>query len=190
MKEAIHIESALDAFQNTWEGKRRRNDFKRKEDERIMEGKSKALTPVRALLKSLIDANVIVRSRFCWDRFSNGKKESTLKHKEDLEDKPLAVFESSSSPSWSPGVSLILEHPARIEIAIPNQRDSYKLGAIIIRSSTEHPDAHILHRRFSSIEEGCNALAEFIAENTVSVYGESVEYLEDEDYMVDGLGDF
>ncbi len=189
MRNDANIEDALKVFQQTWDGLRDKNSFKMKEEKRIAEGKSRALHPVRALIKSLIDANVIVKSRYCWDSYSPGRKHTAPKHRADIDDKPLVVFETNSSPTWAPGVSLILEHPAHIEIAIPNQRDEHQFGAIVMRATTPHPDVHLIHRRFTSVEDGCIALAEFIAKNTVSVYGESVRGIEDEDYFIPGIGD-
>ena len=76
-------------------------------------------------------------------------------------------YEKESSPTWSPGVSLCFDHPAEIEIAVPNDRDGD--GVVIIRVASPHKDELLLNRRFDSMEMACKALAKFIGNNTESL---------------------
>lgn len=119
-----------------------------------MAEKAASLIPVRMLLSQLLNMGVMVRN--C-DPLSLGGP------------MPLAPTEGPSSPTWAPGSSIFLEHPAKIEIAIPNSVDRARYGEIVIHLASPHPDAAMFSRQFQSVEEACNALADFLARNALTM---------------------
>lgn len=82
---------------------------------------------------------------------------------------PFSFYESEASPSWSPGVSLFFDHPAEVEISIPNEGDKAKLGLVVIRSVTSHKDRIMLHQKFDTVDQAKDALAKFLGKSAVAI---------------------
>lgn len=122
--------------------------------------KSAALAPVREMLWRLISLGVVVHES------GDTGPWRTRPHHEGV---PLDVYEYHSSPSWSPGISLFLDHPAQMEIAIPNRRQENELGVVVIRCATHHPDAPLVHQSFRTMDDACAALSQFLVRNTIRV---------------------
>lgn len=122
------------------------------------EEKSRKLVPIRKLLKQIQDMGLMVHHQ---DRYSNRLGNSPAQR--------FQVFENESSPSFLPGPSLFFNHPAMVEIAIPNEWDTNHPGAIAICCTTHHPESPLLSGPFRSIDDACVALAEFLARSTVSI---------------------
>lgn len=152
------VDKAFEVFLKEFEDKASRHQARSSQEERIVRAKNEVLQPMRVLLKRLMDLGLVVHHS---DKFMPGRSAA-----EPLTPQPLDVYENQSSPLWYPGVSLFFDHPARVEIAVPNSDD--KSGAVlVIRSSSEHPDAHLLHQSFKTVDEACEALSRFLAKNTV-----------------------
>lgn len=133
---------------------------RRKRDDEIERAKALVLTPVRQLLKALIDAGVVVRHR---DSYNPGAVRRPAPE-------PLKVYEDESSPTWLPGNSIMLDHPAEIEIAVPNDNHVRQEGVIVIRCMTpDHPQESLLRGPFHTVESACMALSKFLAFSTVRV---------------------
>lgn len=124
----------------------------------VAEDKSRKLVPIRKLLKQIQDMGLIVHhaERYS-DRMSNPPAQR------------FEVFENESSPSFLPGPSLYFNHPAMVEIAIPNEWDTAHPGAVSICCTTHHPESSLLNGPFRNIDDACVALAEFLARSTVSI---------------------
>lgn len=122
----------------------------------ITERKSRQLTPFRQLLKRLVDRGLIV---------NHCERDGAVRKAPQA----FAVYENESSDSLLPGVSIFLEHPAQIEIAIPNEADIPTRGVVVILCATDHPDRRMLQGPFRSMREAAMALADFIARNTVAI---------------------
>lgn len=120
----------------------------------VSQEKSKKLTPIRQLLERLVNRGLIV---------SNCDRDSKKPPQ------PFEVYENDSSDSLLPGVSLFFDHPAQIEIAIPNSVDIKRLGEVVIMCATVHPDSAMLRGPFRSMREAAVALADFIAKNTITI---------------------
>lgn len=89
-------------------------------NKQIIAEKDKILQPIRHLLKRFVDLGVWV--------YDKNKFERTLP-KSDGDKLPpqlFATYEDPSSPRWRPGYSLYIEHPAEIEIAVPDAKDRDK----------------------------------------------------------------
>lgn len=127
---------------------------KKREDEDIRQSKSEKLMPIRMLLKQLMNLDLRVRN--------------SAYNKPDAPPQPLVMGEEPSSPSYAPGTSLRLDHPGVLEIAIPNGPDVARLGVVVINCSQKHPHAHLFETPFRTMDSACEALAEFIALNTLA----------------------
>lgn len=120
--------------------------------------KSKKLVPIRKLLKQIQDMGLQVQHA---DRYSDRNA--------NLAPQKFEVFENESSPSFLPGPSLYFNHPAVVEIAIPNEWDTGHPGIVSICCTTYHPEGSLLNGPFRNMDDACIALAEFLARSTVSI---------------------
>lgn len=127
------------------------------EDRAIAAKKRKILEPVRAFLQKFVDLEVTVYHR---DQYT--KNTNTFP-----EPQKFSFEEIDSSKIWSPGVSILINHPAEIEIAVPNH--PAEDGLVIIKVATHHPDAYILEQKFNNVESACKALAKFLGKGTISI---------------------
>lgn len=74
-------------------------------------------------------------------------------------------YEKESSPTWAPGVSLMFDHPAEIEIAVPNSHK--KDGAVVVAVVTEKiAHRELLQKRFETVAEALDAIASFLGNHT------------------------
>lgn len=131
-------------------------------EEEIRKKKNKDLIPIRQLLKQIEDMQLLVSNA---SRYSGGTT------KTDLEPVLFRVNEketSNNNPHLYPGRAVCFSHPADVEIAIPNESEQNSQGVIKINCATDHPDRGMLVRKFDSIQEACDVLAEFIAKHVVS----------------------
>lgn len=148
------VAQALDRFNQMVDEREEQTLRQKEEDEAVRMAKSEQLIPLRMLLKSLMDMDLLVRN----SAYANP----------DAPMQPLRMAEEPSSASYAPGISLRLDHPAVLEIAIPNAPDVPRLGAVVINCAQKHPHGHLFETRFKTVESACDALAEFIALNTVA----------------------
>lgn len=148
------VTHALERFNQMVDEREEQERQRQAEDDAIRLDKSEKLMPVRMLLKSLMDLDLTVRN----SAYANP----------DAPLQPLRMVEEPSSGSYAPGVSLRLDHPAVLEIAIPNAPDVARLGVVVINCAQKHPHGHLFETRFKTVEAACEALAEFIALNTVA----------------------
>lgn len=151
------VDSAFQKFLDTLGERNSREQRRKMAEQEIINAKDRALIPMRQLLKRLVDMNLIV---------SNAGRFDTGRFYENPAPVSFEVAESESSPRWRPGNSLYLDHPAEIEIAIPNQSDQGDLGVVIITCTTDHPDKSMLQGPFRTMGQACEALAEFLARST------------------------
>lgn len=148
------VTKALDRFNHLVDEMEQESTRKHQMDQQIGEAKALQLMPVRMLLKSLVDMGLLVRN----SAYNNP----------DAAPQPLVMNEEPSSPSYAPGKSLRLDHPAVLEIAIPNKPDIDRYGEVVINCAQKHPHSHLFETPFRSVDAACEALAEFIALNTVA----------------------
>lgn len=127
------------------------------EDRAIAAKKRKILEPVRSFLQKFVDLEVTVNHREQYTKNSNTFPEP----------QKFSFEEVDSSKSWTPGVSILINHPAEIEIAVPNHPSLD--GLVIIKVATHHPDAYILEQKFNNVESACKALAKFLGKCTLSI---------------------
>ena len=132
----------------------------RERDDRIVEEKSALLIPIRMMLKKLMDAEVYVTN--------NAVHDTSLRTK-TYAPKKLDVWEAQSSPTWIPGGSIFLDHPAQLEIAVTNHTKKEKNKKIIISCVDDHPKKYLFQSSFDTPELACKALAEFLSHSTVDI---------------------
>ncbi len=157
------IDKAFNNFINQAEILRKKEETTAKINEGIILEKDKILQPIRDLLKRFVDLGVWVYDKNKFERVlpkSDGDK---------LPPRLFATYEDPSSPRWLPGYSLYIEHPADIEIAVPDVKDREKFGLIVI-SCKENPHSGILDNRiFRDVDSACMAISEFLSKNLVKV---------------------
>lgn len=86
---------------------------------------------------------------------------------DDLKPQKFTYRFEESSPPWAPGISIIFDHPGKVEIAIPNQPE--KDGVVKIHLSSPHPAAYLFQGVFSSQRQVCEAIGRFLGKSTTSV---------------------
>lgn len=127
------------------------------EDRAIASKKRKILEPIRVFLQKFVDLEITVYHR---DQYTKNVNVFPDPQKFSFE-------EIDSSRSWAPGISILINHPAEIEIAVPN--NTTEDGLVIMKVATHHPDAYILEQKFNNIESACKALARFLGKCTVGI---------------------
>lgn len=152
------VEQALSLFRDHVTNQAEEAKQAREAEREVIKAKSDQLIPMRMLLLQLQKMEVQVTNT----AFNTRKNEAAPPQ-------PLRVSERPSSETWAPGISLMLDHPAVMEIAIPNPKDIPTKGVVIIHLASTHPEASLFERPFKTMGEAVKALAQFIALNTVSV---------------------
>lgn len=156
-----NVELALLAFRQAINEQKRRQKRKAHTDGLIRRRKAELLLPVRKLLKKLDSMHLVV---------NNAERYSTTYTGDDaLAPQVFRIYEAESSDSWAPGTSLFFDHPAQVEIAIPNERDQDRLGVVVIRSISRHPDQILLQGPFRTVDTALIALSTFLAKNTARI---------------------
>lgn len=153
------VDEAYQLFLQDYKARESRHSALAHTHERVVRDKHTRLIPMRQLLKRLVDLSVQVHHA---ETYSSSRRISQPPQ-------PLEVYEDTSSAPWHPGQSLFLEHPAKIEIAVPNAHQESTEGQVVIRISTEHPESHLLTRRFDSMKDACVAMARFLSFSTVKI---------------------
>jgi len=154
------VEVAFATFLSQMRKKENEKKVKERTEKEIVLQKSKVLVPIRKLLKRFEDLGIIVKNAQSFE------KELVVLNREPV---LFRVYEDPSSPLWSPGYSVFLDHPAVVEIAVPNDHQKSEHGVVVIKCSSDHPDSFLLCGPFRRIDEACNALANFLAKNTDQV---------------------
>lgn len=114
--------------------------------------KKKQLAPVEEFLNMFVDSQIYVKH--C-DYYTSKNTEPKL----------FSFFWGDSSKTWSPGVSIFIEHP-EIEIAIPNHKDD---GSVIIFISSHHPDSFLINQKFTNMESAIKALGSFLGRCVIKI---------------------
>lgn len=154
----------LNEFLKGFEEQEQKKTLLSREQQQIAQRKSEELEPIRKFLQKFIDLEVKVKHCDYHSR-------DVLRKLDITNDSQLFNFyNEESSESFAPGISILIDHPAQIEIAVPN---NYEKGLFVVSVATYHPDAHLLAQSYGSLESVCQALARFISKNTVSISKEA-----------------
>lgn len=139
------------------------------EDRLIAAEKKRQLEPIEKFLQKFVDLQIHVHH---YDQYTKNSKTT-----DGIEPQEFNFYLVDSSKTWSPGVSIWFDHPAMVEIAIPNNQ--HEDGMVVIKVATHHPDAYILEQKFYDIESACRALARFLGKCTTSISKDPRDYLKE-----------
>lgn len=139
------------------------------EDRIITKDKQEKLKIIEYFLQKFVDLGVNVNHS---DQYT--KNTTTM---DGIVPQKFSFYYVDSSKPFYPGVSIFLDHPATVEIAIPN--DPKNEGVVVIKVASYHPFSYLLESRFSSYESACEALGKFLAKCTTSVDKDPRKYLRD-----------
>lgn len=151
-------DKSLNEFLQAYDERKKKASGRAQIEQQLVERKRKALAPIRSFMQKFVDLGLVVSDSRAG---TQGVELSSTK--------PFVFYEKESSPTWAPGMALFFDHPTEVEIAIPNEGDRERLGAIVIRSVSSHKDDAILHQKFTTLDMGKAALAKFLGKNAVSI---------------------
>lgn len=157
------------SYLNEFSEKEKKKILLSREDREIAEQKRKLLQPIEIFLQKFVDLEISVNHCHYYT------KNTTSMH--GVEPQLFAYTLVDSSKKWAPGISIWFNHPAEVEVAIPNHPDED--GVVVIKVATAHPDSYILEQRFSSFESACEALGKFLSTCTTSMGKDPTQYLEE-----------
>src|SRR5476651_1775368 len=156
----MNTDKAFQDFLAAFDEKTRQKSTRETREEQVARKKRDMLEPIALLLERLSRLGLVVedaRSAARQPGFAQGVEAR------------FTVEEGPSAPSWAPGVSLFIDHPAAIEIAIPNESDAFEKGPVVITCATQHPDRGMLVKKHLSVHAAAEALARFLAKNTLRI---------------------
>lgn len=159
----------LRSYLQEYNEKEKKKILHSQEDRVIAAQKKQKLSTIEEFLQKFVDLEIHVQHR---DQFT--RNTSPLHY---IESQKFNFYFVDSSKKWSPGISIFFDHPAEVEIAIPNKIEEE--GAVVIKVATHHPDAYILEQKFTNLTSACEALGKFLGKNTVSIGKDPSKYLEE-----------
>lgn len=155
------------SYLNEFSEKEKKKILLSQEDREIAAQKRRQLEVIENFLQKFVDLEISVNH--C-DQYTKNTK--TLV---GVEPQKFSFYLVDSSKSWAPGISIWFNHPAEIEIAIPNKPQEE--GVVVIRVATHHPDAYILEQRFFNFQTACEALGKFLGKCTTSIGKDPKNYM-------------
>lgn len=159
----------LRSYLQEYNEKEKKKILHSQEDRVIAAQKKQKLATIEEFLQKFVDLEIHVQHR---DQFT--RNTSPLHH---IEPQKFNFYFVDSSKKWSPGISIFFDHPAEVEIAIPNKIEEE--GVVIMKVATHHPDAYILEQKFTNFTAACEALGKFLGKNTLSIGKDPSKYLEE-----------
>lgn len=141
------------------------------EDRIITKEKQKKLKVIEEFLQKFVDLGVCVNHS---DQYT--KNTTTMS---GITPQKFSFYYIDSSKPFYPGVSIWFDHPATVEIAIPN--DEERDGLVVIKVASYHDFSYLLESKFTSYESACEALGRFIARCTTSMEKDPRKHLKDLD---------
>lgn len=149
---------ALGEFLHAFEEKQKKENQRVSVEMRQIEKKRRLLMPIKDLLDKFTELGLIVSD----SKIGMGGVPLNSTQK-------FVFYEGPSSPAWAPGVSLFFDHPAEVEIAIPNDIDVEKNGIVIIRTVSLHKDRFLFDKKFTTIDMAKDTLARFLGKNAIAI---------------------
>lgn len=157
-------------FLKNFEEKTQKKILINKEEQQIVLRKNAILEPIRQFLQKFIDFGTTVNH--C-DRYNINVLTKEIQFKEA---QTFKFYDVDTKGHCAPGISIWFDHPAHVEIAVPNKPNE---GVVVINISTDHPEKYLLEHKFTTIESACSALAKFIAKNTISIERDSKKLIKE-----------
>jgi hypothetical protein len=159
----------MSSYLNEFSEKEKKKILLSQEEREIAEQKKNQLEVIETFLQKFVDLDISVNHCHQYT-----KNTATL---QGVEPQKFSFYLVDSSKRWAPGISIWFNHPAEVEIAIPNkiQED----GVVVIRVSTHHPDAYILEQKFYNFKSACEALGKFLGKCTTSIGKDPRQYMKE-----------
>ena len=140
------------------------------QEERVIANQKKVkLDIIGRFLQKFVDLDVMVNHS---DQYTKNTK--TM---DGIEPQKFSFYLVDSSKTWAPGISIWFDHPAVVEIAIPNKPQEE--GVVVIKVASHHPDSYLLEQRFLSFEQACQALGRFLGRCTTHIGKDTKKYVKD-----------
>lgn len=158
----------IKSFLNDVQENEKKKISQSKEDRIISAEKQKKLLIIEKFLQKFVDLDVWVTHNEVYTK--------NFKVTETIEPQKFSFYYQDSSRPWYPGVSICFNHPATVEIAIPNKSEE---GLIVMKVGTTHPNSYLLEQNFSSYESACEALGRFLSKSTHTIKQDPTKYLKD-----------
>lgn len=154
-----NIDKIFELYKYEYHEKQKNEKLYNHEKQLIINKKQQDLKILQTFLKKFVDHELYVshKNTYTWQRKLNL----------DEEGEKFIFHLIESSKSWSPGISIFFEHPAEVEIAIPNNPED--AGVVVMTVSTPHPDQHLLEQKFYNFNQACEALAKFLSKSTIKI---------------------
>lgn len=160
----------LKSYLNEYNEKEKKKILHSQEDRLIAAQKKKKLAIIEEFLQKFVDLEIYVHHK---DQYT--KNSASTEH---ITPQKFQFYLVDSSKSWSPGISILFEHPAEVEIAIPNKPDEE--GVVVIKVASHHPDHYILEQKFQNFESACEALGRFLGKCTVRIAKDPKKYFKEQ----------
>lgn len=151
-------DKALNFFLAAFDERKRKESARANMEQQIIDKKRKVLAPIKAFLVRFNDLGLIVPDA------EIGNPGISLHSTRRFN-----AYEMESSPSWAPGISLCFDHPAPVEIAVPNEADVERMGVVVMKCASSHRDKNILEQKHLSVEGAKDALARFLGKTAISI---------------------
>lgn len=149
----------MKSYFNEFHEQEKKKIFLSQEDRLIAAKKKEQLEIIEQFLQKFVDLEIKVNH--CDQYTKNSKSMDNVKPQ-------LFSFQLiDSSKTWSPGISILFNHPAEVEIAIPNNQQEE--GVVVIKVASHHPDSYILEKKFTNYAGACDALGRFLGKCTISI---------------------
>jgi hypothetical protein len=159
----------IKAYLNDVSEKERKKILLSQEDRVIAKQKKDKLDFIAKFLQKFVDLEVYVNHS---DQYT--KNTRTM---DGIEPQKFSFYYVDSSKTWAPGISIWLDHPAIIEIAIPNKPQED--GIVVIKVASHHPDSYLLEQHFTNYASACEALGRFLGKCTTSIGKDPTKYLKE-----------
>lgn len=158
----------INSFLNDVQEKEKKKIRISQEERIIAAEKKKKLEVIEKFLQKFVDLGVMV--------YHSDQYTANAKH-EIREPLKFSFYHTDTSKKWAPGISIWFDHPATVEIAIPNNQKED--GVVIIKVASTHPYSYIIDQSFNSYESACEALGRFLSKSTHSITQDARKYLKD-----------
>ena len=161
------LNNALANFKKISENKLNENKLKEKIDETIINEKKYVLLPIVNLFRRFVEMGLVVYNSNVYDVANN--------FYDKVEEEGKEVFfkfsQRETIGKHAPGIDLIVRHPCKILISVPNKNNIEKDGVVVLHVlETKCPQANLIkNKTFRTVEDACNALANFFAQNVVKI---------------------
>lgn len=165
-----------DSFLNNYNERNKKKLNTTSEDRLISENKKRQLGTIIKFLNKLVNMEVYVNNSEIY--LLNNRSISELKPQK------FSYRLDSSSKRWAPGISIFIDHPATMEIAIPNKPEED--GVVKIHLASAHPQSHIFHGTFLTHLQACEALGFFLSQSATSIgkpYND-IEEVENDEFKI------